>query len=58
VPLYEHQCPKCGRKFEKLHKKISCRAKRCPTCRVMSPQVPSSWGAISWGKSGHWNKGA
>lgn len=55
MPLYEHECSKHG-KFEELRDlKESGKSALCPICKESCPQVISSFGAILWGKKGHWN---
>jgi len=42
VPLYEYECEKCGKHFEKIEKVDGPHLKKCPSCggrveRLMSP---------------------
>jgi len=42
VPLYEYECGKCGKHFEKIEKLRGPHLKKCPSCggpveRLMSP---------------------
>jgi putative FmdB family regulatory protein len=42
VPLYEYECEKCGRHFEKIEKVQGPHLKKCPNCggrleRLISP---------------------
>jgi len=42
VPLYEYECGKCGKHFEKIEKLQGPHLKKCPSCggpveRLMSP---------------------
>ncbi|HTZ96022.1 MAG TPA: zinc ribbon domain-containing protein [Terriglobales bacterium] len=32
MPLYEYQCKKCGRKFERIQKFSDKPVKKCPEC--------------------------
>jgi putative FmdB family regulatory protein len=32
VPLYEYECTKCGRRFERIEKFSGPHLKRCPEC--------------------------
>ena len=42
MPLYEYECEKCGKHFEKIEKVQGPHLKKCPSCkgpveRLMSP---------------------
>jgi putative FmdB family regulatory protein len=41
VPLYEYQCPKCGR-FEVIRKFSDPPLSKCPTCRRAIQKLPSA----------------
>jgi putative FmdB family regulatory protein len=41
VPLYEYQCPKCGR-FEIIHKFSDAVLTACPTCGREIQKLPSA----------------
>src|SRR5437588_11446123 len=41
VPLYEYQCPKCGR-FEVIQKFAEAPLAVCPTCRSEVQKLPSA----------------
>jgi len=42
VPLYEYQCSKCGRKFEKIENVDAPETKKCPHCGAKSPRLFSA----------------
>jgi putative FmdB family regulatory protein len=41
LPLYEYQCPKCGR-FELIHKFSDAPLSTCPTCGSEVQKLPSA----------------
>jgi putative FmdB family regulatory protein len=41
VPLYEYQCPRCGR-FELIHKFSDAPLATCPTCGSEVQKLPSA----------------
>ena len=55
--MYNYKCPKCGEKFEKYNVRPNEDSATCPKCQSPAPKDFTTWGALSWGKSGHWNKG-
>jgi putative FmdB family regulatory protein len=61
VPLYEYECEKCGKHFEKIEKVQGPHLKKCPNCggrveRLMSPPAiqfkGSGWYVTDYGRSG------
>jgi putative FmdB family regulatory protein len=65
VPLYEYECEKCGKHFEKIEKMGGPHLKKCPSCsgrveRLMSaPAIQfkgSGWYVTDYARSS--NRGA
>ena len=61
VPLYEYQCEKCGKHFEKIEKVDGPHLKKCPSCagrveRLMSaPAIQfkgSGWYVTDYARAG------
>jgi putative FmdB family regulatory protein len=60
VPLYEYECQKCGKHFEKIEKLQGPYLKKCPNCggrveRLMSPPAiqfkGSGWYVTDYARS-------
>ena len=44
MPIYEFKCPKCGNKFEILHRGQGLpEYRKCPDCGQFSPRVFSTF---------------
>ena len=61
MPLYEYECKKCGKHFEKIEKFQGPYLKKCPSCgggveRLMSPPAiqfkGSGWYVTDYARSG------
>ena len=61
MPLYEYECQKCGKHFEKIEKLQGPYLKKCPNCggrveRLMSPPAiqfkGSGWYVTDYGGKG------
>ncbi len=61
MPLYEYECKKCGKHFEKIEKYQGPYLKKCPSCgggveRLMSPPAiqfkGSGWYVTDYARSG------
>jgi putative FmdB family regulatory protein len=42
VPLYEYQCEKCGKHFERIEKVDGPHLKKCPSCRGKVERLTSA----------------
>ncbi len=42
MPLYEYQCSKCGRKFEKIETVDAPETRKCPHCGAKAPRMFSA----------------
>ena len=42
MPLYEYECAKCGRRFEKIEKVTAPRKQKCPKCSGRAERLFSS----------------
>ncbi len=60
MPLYEYQCEKCGKHFEKIEKVDGPHLRKCPSCggrveRLMSPSAiqfkGSGWYATDYARA-------
>jgi putative FmdB family regulatory protein len=60
VPLYEYECQKCGKHFERIEKVDGPHLKKCPSCagrveRLMSPPAiqfkGSGWYVTDYARS-------
>ena len=61
MPLYEYECKKCGKHFEKIERLQGPYLKKCPSCgggveRLMSPPAiqfkGSGWYVTDYARSG------
>jgi putative FmdB family regulatory protein len=39
VPLYEYECPKCRKRFEKIEKVTARSRQKCPKCGAMAERL-------------------
>lgn len=39
MPLYEYQCEKCGKRFEKIESVSASRIKKCPECGARAERL-------------------
>jgi putative FmdB family regulatory protein len=40
VPLYEYECSKCGRRFERIEIVSASTTKKCPHCGAKAKRLP------------------
>ena len=42
MPLYEYECAKCGKRFEKIQKVTAARRQKCPKCGARAERLASA----------------
>jgi len=61
MPLYEYECAKCGKRFEKIEKVTAPQVQKCPACggraeRLLAPPAiqfkGSGWYVTDYGGKG------
>ena len=52
MPIYEYECPRCGKRFEKLQGMSERSSLDCPDCASPARRLMSVGAAITYRRSG------